>query len=204
MNNPERFVDTGKFLSAFADEILVACTGCGAPGGRPRYLGALQMGRSLRVWPMPSDTVVELGRRRLLKWPAALWPLRPPVGECLDRILRTSCRAAYPTESRVRTVRRPDADQRVNNSPASRRQVLRPSLRSSLEARYQYKARHGLRLQPQACAGAIGLCQRQVSRSSGIKQQRHVFAIAQVDEAGQASRGDRQGVEQTRCYGQVP
>ncbi len=32
MNNPERFVDTGKFLSAFADEILVACTGCGAPG----------------------------------------------------------------------------------------------------------------------------------------------------------------------------
>lgn len=33
MNQQERFVDIGKFLSAFADEILVACTGCGAPGG---------------------------------------------------------------------------------------------------------------------------------------------------------------------------
>lgn len=206
MNNPERFVDTGKFLSAFADEILVACTGCGAPGVVHATWAPYRWDANFECGQCHL-TVVEtrtLGRRRLLKRPAALWPLRPPVGECLDRILRTSCRAAHPTESRVRTVRRPDADQRVNNSPASRSQVLRPSLRSSLEARYQYKARYGLGLQPQACAGAIGLCQRQASRSSGLKQQRHVFAIAQVDEAGQASRGDRQGVEQTRCHGQVP
>ena len=32
MNNAERFVDTGKLLTAFADEVLVNCTSCGAPG----------------------------------------------------------------------------------------------------------------------------------------------------------------------------
>ncbi|QEN00988.1 hypothetical protein EWH46_09520 [Sphaerotilus sulfidivorans] len=32
MSNTERFVDTGKLLTAFADEVLVTCIGCGAPG----------------------------------------------------------------------------------------------------------------------------------------------------------------------------
>lgn len=32
MNNSERFVDTGRFLTAFADEVLVNCTDCGAAG----------------------------------------------------------------------------------------------------------------------------------------------------------------------------
>lgn len=32
MKHTERFVDTGKRLIGFADEVLVSCTGCGAPG----------------------------------------------------------------------------------------------------------------------------------------------------------------------------
>lgn len=32
MLNADRFVDTGKLLTAFADEILVTCIECGAPG----------------------------------------------------------------------------------------------------------------------------------------------------------------------------
>src|SRR5687767_2058822 len=32
MNCIERFVDTGKLLTTFADEVLVNCTGCGSPG----------------------------------------------------------------------------------------------------------------------------------------------------------------------------